>query len=351
VVWYSELKGDLSRKDAYEEAIGQARTRATEIFKQHATRHHVIAALFGCNSMELWYFSRSGPTYRSTIVPVGEANAVGTNLLLRLFYSKQDSHFGFIVPMFPLPFTVAGQTVNEFKLLRPAGCARRGTRVYSALVDGSPAVVKCSTSSSHNWHEASGAFLLYGCPIEAAGMPNSIHRQPDPDIHAVAMTECEQVETLKLLHQHRIKHAPRLLGTADDVPGSDGTSLSCIVTQPLGEHLCASDDPAVIVQVRQIISMTTTITNANCECTGIACLPSILHVGMLLSVQGNNTVCLAQYFKHSCYEHHAVTIGLACRLDWTQLRPSTAWIRPTCVTRMCHRPTSSSICWTANGEA
>jgi hypothetical protein len=155
VVWYSEVASTLNSKDAYEVAIGQASTRADEILKQHSDRNHVIALLVGCDSIEVWYFSRDGAVYRSTPLSVGPTDSPGTQLLLRLFYSLPEAHFGFITPRYPSPFTLDGrQQVDGFKALRPFSHAQRSALVYSALVDGQPAVVKCIAGRRvEDWHE------------------------------------------------------------------------------------------------------------------------------------------------------------------------------------------------------
>lgn len=156
-MWFAEAKQTLEASDKYEEALGQVSDRAHMLFsQQRQQRRHVIAAVLGCNSMEVLFIPRSAAdkqvvrTNRVSLLQSGASPSPAAQLLLRLF-SSPAALFGYHAPIIPPPmcFTgISGQTLqlHGFECLRASmadvyGSAFSG--VYQAkLSDGSAVAVK-----------------------------------------------------------------------------------------------------------------------------------------------------------------------------------------------------------------
>lgn len=161
VIWVAEAKQTLEVSDEYEEALGRVSDRARTLFnQQRQQRRHVIAAVLGCNSMEVLFIPRSAAdkqvvrTSRVALLqsgdsPYGDASPAA-QLLLRLF-SSPAAMFGYHASIIPPPMcftSISGQTLqlHGFECLRASmadvyGSAFSG--VYQAkLGDGSAVAVK-----------------------------------------------------------------------------------------------------------------------------------------------------------------------------------------------------------------
>lgn len=254
VVGFAEVKPELSDTSRYEEAVGQLMDRVQQLFQQQPERSHVLGAVIGRDALEVFHFQQS-PNQTTSSGKLDLSATDGATMLLRMFYSSPERHYGFTPTALPSPLLVGGEPVADFKLLRPQR-SPRGAAVYSCSLRGQTVVVKygmdieqevCVAELPLGW-AANRMACGHGVLVWVSA--NVACQKYSPSLAGwlagLAGRMCAaQVAVLRQLEELELPHVPRVLAVVTQ-PGQQ----PCMVITPLGRHLSAADPPDLIAQVR-----------------------------------------------------------------------------------------------------